>query len=65
VADGGSGDALKGTVQSLDALVHFGSPPDMDSPPFNLLDYGRPDGQVAALGKFRPNRPPASAASID
>ncbi len=52
-------------MQPLDALVHYGSLPDTDSPPFNLLDYGRPDGQVAALGKFRPDRPPASAASID
>ncbi len=52
-------------MQPLDALVHYGSPPDTDSPPFNLLDFGRPDGQVAALGKLRPNRLPAPAASID
>ena len=49
--------SLNATIQSLDAFMHYVSPPDTNSPPtpsdtnsppFNILDYGTAAGQIGA-----------------
>jgi hypothetical protein len=51
-------DSLKGTIQALDAFVHYVSPPASKtaaaSPPgkpFNVLDYGSAAGQVGGMAR--------------
>jgi hypothetical protein len=50
-------NSLNTAIQSLDAFVHYVSPPetnsppqppDTNSPPFNILDYGTAAGQIGA-----------------
>jgi hypothetical protein len=50
-------NSLNAAIQSLDAFVHYVSPPDTNSPPqppdtnsppFNILDYGTAAGQIGA-----------------
>lgn len=55
VAGGDMANSLNGAVKSLDAFVHYVSPPttnsapsDTNSPPFNVLDYGTAAGQIGA-----------------
>ena len=57
---GDMGDSLKGAIQSLDAFVHYVSPPetnavpqppDTNSLPFNILDYGKTATEIAAMAK--------------
>jgi hypothetical protein len=49
--------SLDAAIQSLDAFVHYVSPPDTNAPPqppdtnrppFNILDYGTAAGQIGA-----------------
>ncbi|HTO88990.1 MAG TPA: hypothetical protein VMR54_15830 [Thermoanaerobaculia bacterium] len=51
-------DSLKGTIQALDAFVHYVSPPPSKSgpatapgKPFNVLDYGQAAGQVGGMAR--------------
>ena len=50
--------AVNAAIQSLDAFVHYVSPPDTNAPPapadtnsrpFNVLDYGSAAGQIGAM----------------
>ena len=54
-AGGNMANSLNAAIQSLDAFVHYVSPPDTNSPPqppntssppFNILDYGTAAGQI-------------------
>ena len=56
-AGGDMATALNAAIQSLDAFVHYVSPPDTNSPPtspgtnsppFNILDYGTAASQIGA-----------------
>lgn len=56
-AGGNMANSLNTAIQSLDAFVHYVSPPDTNSPPtppdtnnppFNILDYGTAAGQIGA-----------------
>jgi hypothetical protein len=51
-------DSLKGTIQALDAFVHYVSPPPSKSAPvtapgkpFNVLEYGQTAGQVGGMAR--------------
>jgi len=56
-AGGEMGKSLTGTIQSLDAFVHYVSPPkDPNAPasagkPFDPLDYGQAAGQVGSMAR--------------
>jgi hypothetical protein len=56
-AGGDMASSLNSAIRSLDAFVHYVSPPDTNaqvqppgtnSPPFNVLDYGTAAGQIGA-----------------
>ncbi len=56
-AAGQMGTSLNGAIKSLDAFVHYVTPPqtnaaaqpsDTNSPPFNVLDYGKAASQIGA-----------------
>ena len=53
-------NSVNGAVKSLDAFVHYVSPPDTNatpqppdtnSPPFNILDYGKTASQIGVMAK--------------
>jgi hypothetical protein len=55
---GNMANSLDGTIKSLDAFVHYVSPPDTNaappstnSQPFNVLDYGKAASQVGAMSR--------------
>jgi len=57
-AGGQMADSINAAIQSLDAFVHYVSPPDTNavptppdtnSHPFNVLDYGKAAGEVGAM----------------
>ena len=56
-AGGDMGKSLTGTIQSLDAFVHYVSPPPTPGPagppgkPFNPLDYGTAASQVGSMAR--------------
>jgi hypothetical protein len=57
-AGGDMANAVNGAVKSLDAFVHYVSPPDTNpgpattnSAPFNVLDYGTAATNVAAMAR--------------
>ena len=64
-AGGEMGKSLDGTIQSLDAFVHYVSPPpDPNAPPaqpgkpFDVLDYGKAATDVGGMARDL-NDPPA------
>jgi hypothetical protein len=59
-AGNGMATSLNAAITSLDAFVHYVSPPDTNavpqpvdtnSPAFNVLDYGKAAGQIGAMAK--------------
>jgi hypothetical protein len=57
-AGGAMGDSLTATIKSLDAFVHYVSPPpSANAPavppgkPFNIVDYGNAAGQVGSMAR--------------
>jgi hypothetical protein len=55
---GNMANSLDGAVKSLDAFVHYVSPPDTNpappstnSQPFNVLDYGKAASEVGAMSR--------------
>jgi hypothetical protein len=57
-AGGEMGKSLNGAIKSLDAFVHYVSPPETNpappstnSQPFNVLDYGKAASEVAAMSR--------------
>jgi hypothetical protein len=57
-AGGDMANAVNSAVKSLDAFVHYVSPPetnstpaDTNSPPFNVLDYGTAASQIGAMAR--------------
>ena len=60
IAGGGMANSVNEALKSLDAFVHYvsppdtnsaPSPPDTNSPPFNILDYGTAAGQIGAAAE--------------
>jgi hypothetical protein len=57
-AGGDMANSVKGAIESLDAFIHYVSPPETNPPPpttnsqpFNVLDYGKTAGQIGAMAK--------------